>query len=222
MYRKLKVNNGVYTLTNTKNGKKYIGYSDNLAERIKQHFYPARKHREDYFLHKDIRKYHKKTFKLDILYSVDDYKDIDKLREVYLDLYLNNKEDYQYNIGIYKDLGEWPDEFIEKVKSYYDNHRYQDTIKHFNLVGQYFAEIIKGEHKDCLRWGRPKRTYYKLYSSKYNKIVEGSLWEVSKKIEEITGVHWRQVGKNMCFVIRGVSIYSFKLMEYERLHKYRY
>jgi predicted GIY-YIG superfamily endonuclease len=98
MYRKLKVNNGVYTLTNTKNGKKYIGYSDNLAERIKYHFTYCVPHRDDYYLHKDIRrnkiKHNQKTFKLDILYSVKDYKDMDKLREVYLDYYLNNKEEY--------------------------------------------------------------------------------------------------------------------------------
>lgn len=219
MYRKLKVNNGVYTLTNTKNGKKYIGYSDNLRDRIAQHFQPARKHREDFFLQKDIRKYYKKSFKLDIIYSVDDYKDIDKLREIYLDLYLNNKEEYQYNIGIYKDLGEWPDEFIEKVKSYYDNHRYQDTIKHFKIPEYYFLEIIKGIHKSPFRWEKPKRSYYKLYSSKYNKIVEGSFTDVSKQIQEITGIHWRQVGKKMSECIRGIVTYSFKLMEYERVPK---
>lgn len=227
MYRKLKVNNGVYTLTNTKNGKKYIGYSDNLAERIHYHFKYDVPHRDDYYLHKYIRKHgvksNQKTFKLDILYSVDDYKDMDKLREVYLDYYLNNKEEYQYNVGVYKAMDQYPDEFVKEVLDYYKKYTHRKTKKHFNITADEL-DRIKGNYFKGINYNRVwHKAYYKVWSDKYKVMLEGSCNEVSEQIGKIIGKSTETVAGNLRQFSRipRWHRYSFELIEYRPMHPKR-
>jgi len=79
----------VYKLTNTENGKSYVGYTKrtDIRDRINEHFSPSVYEKSDKPLYNAIKKYGKDSFSLEILFeSMDEEKTLQKEIE-YIKLY---------------------------------------------------------------------------------------------------------------------------------------
>ena len=104
----MKCNCGIYKFTNIINDKIYIGSSNNLSKRKRDHFNLNIKSGCILF-RKAIQKYGKDSFKFEIIECVDNRDDLVVREQYYLnmllkaDLYLNGKSDYfiinGYNIS---------------------------------------------------------------------------------------------------------------------------
>lgn len=99
-------NMGIYKVQNLQNGKFYLGSSNNLAKRRREHFWALmhNKHTNPY-LQNAFNKHGKGNFRFIVLEHV---RDEDRLREIeqrYLDRYNACDRDVGYNINEYADGG---------------------------------------------------------------------------------------------------------------------
>lgn len=77
---------GIYKITNSVNGKSYIGQSININKRVKEHFYKASCPKDiSYFsiLHEAIRKYGEEKFYIEVVEECD-YEKLDELERYYI------------------------------------------------------------------------------------------------------------------------------------------
>lgn len=90
---------GIYKITNTKNGKVYIGQSINIAERWKAHrhrpFNPN-SNQYDSMFYRAIRKYGIEQFTFEVLEECNK-NDLDIKEQYYIQLYNSNNAQYGYN-----------------------------------------------------------------------------------------------------------------------------
>lgn len=88
---------GIYVISNTKNGKIYIGQSENISERCKQHRRALnRGNHENCHLQRAWNKYGGKAFKFKILEHCS-IEQLDEREQYYLDIYM--PRDICYNIA---------------------------------------------------------------------------------------------------------------------------
>lgn len=84
----------VYKITNNINGKIYIGQTNNLDRRIREHKYDKR---NNHPIHNAIEKYGFKNFSVEVLYEGEDYNN----KEIeYIDYYKSRDPEFGYNITI--------------------------------------------------------------------------------------------------------------------------
>ena len=53
----------IYKVTNLKNGKIYIGQTNDFQRRKREHLNAAKKEKDNYLFHKALRKYGEESFK---------------------------------------------------------------------------------------------------------------------------------------------------------------
>lgn len=82
----------IYKIENKINGKVYIGQTNNLKRRIKEHKYDKRKNHP---VHNALIKYGFENFNISILYYGENYNEEEKK---YIRLYKSNDKRYGYNI----------------------------------------------------------------------------------------------------------------------------
>jgi group I intron endonuclease len=92
---------GIYKITNTVNGKVYIGQSVNIPKRIKQHLSnTGRQH--NYYFANALKKYGADNFKTDVIALVPDFESKHKLLNVlekqFIEIYNSANHVYGYNI----------------------------------------------------------------------------------------------------------------------------
>lgn len=92
------MHSGIYTITNTQNGKIYVGYSKNLKTRKNKHFRDLlNKKHDNFYLQLDFDEYGKENFSYDILEECDEQ--LLASQENYWCNMLNvHNRDYGYNI----------------------------------------------------------------------------------------------------------------------------
>lgn len=94
------MNIGIYKITNTINGKCYIGQSVNLKNRIKMHKSMIKHNNEDNeYLRKSTKKYGYKNFKIEIIKYCKE-EELDFYEKYYIDYYKSYKRENGYNIEL--------------------------------------------------------------------------------------------------------------------------
>lgn len=83
----------VYKLTNLINGKSYIGQTNNLERRFKEHLYDKR---HGHPIHLALKKYGKENFSYEVLYHGENYNEEEKK---WISYYETNNKDKGYNIA---------------------------------------------------------------------------------------------------------------------------
>lgn len=105
------MNSGVYLITNTLNGKKYVGQSKCITRRFNRHKRAARtkNKREAFYLHNAIAKYGVENFKFEVLLYADD-SDFINLMEQRIIAGYNTLAPFGYNLdtggGVSRKLSE--------------------------------------------------------------------------------------------------------------------
>lgn len=92
-------NMGIYRIVNIVNGKFYLGSSNDLRKRKREHIWALRKeaHINDY-LQKAFNKYGEKNFKFEVLEYVANEEDLRKVEQKYLDLFKPYIRSIGYNL----------------------------------------------------------------------------------------------------------------------------
>lgn len=86
---------GIYVITNTMNGKKYVGQSINISQRWRAH--RTRYQTEDGPLYRAMRKYGLDAFTFEILVECDK-ADLNDLEQYWIGIYQSNNPDFGYNL----------------------------------------------------------------------------------------------------------------------------
>ena len=87
---------GIYKITNTYNGKVYIGSSRNIKKRITEHFKPSKvSARMKYPLYKDISLYGRGKFEVNVIEECE-IEELEELETKYIKLYFGEN---CYNIS---------------------------------------------------------------------------------------------------------------------------
>lgn len=90
---------GIYKLTNTVNGKCYIGKSENIANRLRYHIKSLPKGiNRNKHLQNAFDKYGTGNFTLEILEMFDDDRDINEREKYYIALYDSINREHGYNL----------------------------------------------------------------------------------------------------------------------------
>lgn len=91
---------GIYKITNTVNGKVYIGKSQNIEKRFNDHIYGLNRgiNHNSHFQNA-WNKYGEKNFKFEIIHTLKNYneKEISDLEIYYISKYNSTNQDYGYN-----------------------------------------------------------------------------------------------------------------------------
>lgn len=86
---------GIYVITNTVDGKKYVGQSINISQRWRAH--RTRYQVEDTYLYRAMRKYGLDAFTFEILVECDK-TDLNNLEQYWIGVYQSNNPDFGYNL----------------------------------------------------------------------------------------------------------------------------
>ncbi len=117
---------GIYKITNTKDGKCYIGKSEDLAERLKNHIQSLthnnnrNKHMQSAYNESGVG-----SFSIEILEELDEDDDINERERYYIELYKSYDRNYGYNLTHGGDGGNsYVDCMTEEEKEeHYKKHR---------------------------------------------------------------------------------------------------
>ena len=106
---------GIYKITNTVNGKCYVGKSKNIDERWYNHVYELNHNTHpNTHLQNAWNRYGKECFKFDIICECD-LDEIDELERKYIKLYNACDQNYGYNIAHGGEGGNMPQETRNKI-----------------------------------------------------------------------------------------------------------
>lgn len=144
----------IYCYTNLINNKKYIGQTNNLKRRIKQHkddsFTNYNEARYNQLIHQAIRKYGLDNFKIDILEDSIPIELIDKKEKYYIREY-NTMVPNGYNLtegGMANKTAPVPSKyenvFTLIVKELQGEKSLKEIAKHFNMSYSYLSDINNG------------------------------------------------------------------------------
>lgn len=137
---------GIYKITNTQNGKAYIGQSRHIYRRWTEHKCDAKDENNPILLYKAFRKYGEQNFKFEILEecSPDSLTD----RESYWIYHYNTLSPNGYNIkapvesGFYVCVPDYVNEILHDLK--YSELKIVDIAKKFNLSPEQIGKINSG------------------------------------------------------------------------------
>lgn len=139
---------GIYKITNTVNGKSYIGQSVDIEKRVRDHFLPSRSGHNKEF-ERDIEKYGTEAFKITVLEECE-RKDLLKLEGEYI-----QKEQPEYNSII--PGGHRNDDFRRKVSEGTKNWwkkldpKIAEKIIRENLTGPKVGHKVSQHTRELLR-----------------------------------------------------------------------
>ena len=142
---------GIYKITNTINGKCYIGQSLYLKKRIKRHL-TYKSHKDNLALYKAFDKYGVDKFTIEILETIDTEKcnniksELDKLEVFYIKKYNSYISGYNQTIG--GDAGITGYKFTEEQRRKVSEH--QKLCAHNFYKPVYLKSIISGNIKNYI------------------------------------------------------------------------
>lgn len=149
-------NMGIYKITNIGNGKLYIGSSNNLQKRKREHFWALRynKHNNPY-MQNAYNKYGEKSFTFEIIEAVNNSKELLEKEQSYIDLFNVCDREIGYNINEYSSGGglkgeknpnygkKMSEEQKEKIRKALMGHFVSEETKKKMKLNK--KNIIKGE-----------------------------------------------------------------------------
>lgn len=142
---------GIYIITNTIDGKRYIGQSIDIKRRFWDH--RCISHEENRHLRYAMKKYGKEAFKYEILEECE-YEKLDE-REIY---YIDKlKPEYNVSYGGQRTMKRLPDETKEilskKAKKQWDNKTDEEKAEFIrkNLTGPKIGHEVSEETREKLR-----------------------------------------------------------------------
>lgn len=144
----------VYCYTNLINNKKYVGQTNNLKRRVKQHkddsFTNYNEARYNQLIHQAIRKYGLNNFKIDILEDNIPTELIDEKEKYYINKY-NTIAPNGYNLtegGMANKTAPVPSKyengFLNIVKELKGEKNLKEIAEHFNMSYSYLSDINNG------------------------------------------------------------------------------
>jgi len=118
----------VYRITNTVNGKVYIGKweGSSVNRRWKEHRYRARRGSPFYF-HNAIRKYGAEAFTVEVLHQAKTKEELRKMETFFIILHQSHKPENGYNLTMGGD-GLIPNEETRRKMSGVNHHQYRKPI----------------------------------------------------------------------------------------------
>lgn len=97
---------GIYVILNLQNGKFYLGSSNHLKKRRREHFWALRANKHDNpYLQRAFNKYGEDNFIFKVIRYVDRERDLRDIEQVYLDEYNACDRKVGYNINCYASGG---------------------------------------------------------------------------------------------------------------------
>ena len=137
---------GIYKITNTQNGKIYIGQSRHIYRRWTEHKCDAKDESNPTLLYKAFRKHGEQNFKFEVLEecSPDNLTD----RENYWIYHYNTLSPNGYNIkapvesGFYVCVPDYVNEILHDLR--YSDLKFVDIAKKFNLSSEQISKINSG------------------------------------------------------------------------------
>lgn len=163
---KLKSKPGVYKITNLVNGKVYIGSSNNLSRRIRQHKWYINSSkgvdRCDYNLpmYVDIRETGR-LFQIEIEYC-ENYKERE---QYYIELL---KPEYNHNNAIFDSSEQHKKELRQYQKQYREAHKEKECQKLHNMSLEDWQQLKQKKHEEALKRSKEKR---RINAMKYNNQI---------------------------------------------------
>lgn len=143
----------IYKITNTVNGKIYIGQTSNFVDRKKNHRYHGKSGKYDFPLYKAMRKYDVENFKFEIIDNSDTREDLNEREKYWIEFYNSKNREIGYNV---LDGGE------ERV---FDEEYLLKTHKAMYLSGPRGCKY-KGVN-------RGESSFYSQFKFKENRCVDG-------------------------------------------------
>ena len=140
---------GIYKITNLINGKVYIGQSQNIESRFKEHLY----HHNASNIGRDIYKYKAENFSFEILEECSK-EELDEKEDYYIYKYNSIENGYnlikggQNNIGESNSNAKLSREDVYKIREAYKNHQ-----KQYDIYQKYSNKISLG-HFQAIWQGR--------------------------------------------------------------------
>jgi group I intron endonuclease len=148
-------NSGIYQIRNIVNGKLYIGSTQNIETRWRQHqrALKVEKHCNKYLQHAWIA-YGKSNFKFEILEEVNDKSKLISKEQYYLDLYKSYLPENGYNTRSIADRNagviswnkdSWKSKVSEEelVKYYKENHTKKECALRFGISIDTVTKVLK-------------------------------------------------------------------------------
>lgn len=144
---------GIYKITNTVNGKVYIGQSIHIKQRWKGHKKDAfweKGANYDYPLYKAMRKYGYENFEFEVLEECPK-EDLNNREQFYIQQYQSSKRKYGYNQTLGGDTKEHTqklsekdiDKILERLKTSYDSANI--ICKEFGVGATLIRDINRGD-----------------------------------------------------------------------------
>ena len=151
---------GIYKITNTKNGKIYIGQSKDINRRWIEHkcYYKSKNHHSSSsYLYSSMRKYGIEFFSFEVIEEVEE-NELDAKEIFYINLYCSNKKENGYNLTNGGDKGQ--------------------TLIGANNPNSHLSNEIVFEIRELYLKGFLKRQAYKLINEKIkiNHNTFGCIW----------------------------------------------
>lgn len=189
----------IYQYTNKINGKKYIGQTNNLSRRKKQHIQDSihchQGHEISYNLpfHSAIRKYGIDNFDCEVLEIIDteDWNEVNKLESEYISKY-NSLVPNGYNLQAqgYANLGQNKSKLSEStiqliIKDLEEGKYIPDLAEKYQLSRSYLSDINNGR---CLRQQNKK------YPLQQNRITKDEYLQIIDLLEN-TNYSIRNIAK---------------------------
>ena len=184
---------GIYCITNTINGKQYVGQAINLKKRLSKHYSSInRNYDSQKYLYRAIRKYGIENFKFEILEKVELIEDKKLLKNQLDELevkYISNLETFQYGYNETKggesNLGVTHSDYSRKkisnsVKKFYQEHGEEYFATHEYYYKEtwsinYFTQEIHNfkSRRDAVNFFREKG--YNLDTTDICKVLSGEI-----------------------------------------------
>lgn len=109
----------VYLFTNLVNGKRYVGQSAHLPQRLGEHFRKAKQEPKDRdkFFQNSLRKHGKDNFEISVLCSCSTQEELDLLEDLYIVVFDTMNSDKGYNLKRGGARGKLSESGIMKIKA---------------------------------------------------------------------------------------------------------
>lgn len=129
---------GIYKITNAVNGKVYIGKSENIHHRWKQHIRELNKNKHsNAYLQNAWNKYSQANFEFSIVYEALDNEDLDELEIKFISEYNSFNDEYGYNLTSGGEGSKRAESTKEKISVGYRRNRSTltfDDVRHIKML----------------------------------------------------------------------------------------
>ena len=140
----------IYSITNIKNNKKYIGMSQEVKTRLHKHLWALRKGTHDNKkLQNAFNKYGEESFKTEILETFETKNRMEGLQKekFYIDKYDSYKKGYNMSNGFDgSTLYKWTEEQTSKMKNFMKGNSYGKGVKRTEEHKKIISKTHKGKN----------------------------------------------------------------------------